>query len=146
MQSTALPCHAHLLSLVKRDACGYRWAGLAPLSAASALGLVPLPCDKGWILKLESVHKVKECLCTFCPYGWMEISMQAAVGCIRPIKYPPATHVEYTHTYTSSLSTVKDLLKSEKLFCRRAAKHNGGQRLYMHSLYGHWFAGPVGGS
>lgn len=34
----------------------------------------------------------------FCPYGWMEISMQTAVGCVRLIKHP-STHIQRAQTH-----------------------------------------------
>lgn len=91
--------------------------------------------------------RLKVCLSMFCPYGGMEISMQTAAGCVRLIKYPPPQpHSTRKHTHTPHFSTVYDPLKGEKLFCWHTAKHNGGQRLYMHSLYVHQSAAPVGGS
>lgn len=78
----------------------------------------PGPCASpmwhGWMLKLANVHKVKVYLSTFCPYGWMEISMQTAVGC-QAHKMSPYTYTVHTNTCIESVhGSVQDLLKSEK--------------------------------
>lgn len=78
-------------------------------------GLCASPMWQGWTLKLASVHVVKECLSTFCPYGWMEISMQTAVGCVRPKKYPPRVHTN-THTCTLAVHSIGSVMEWKTVF------------------------------
>lgn len=92
--------------------------------------------------------RLKVCLSAFLPI-WLSGNINANCSRLRKAHKipPPPQPTVRTNTRTSPrFYTACDLLKGEKLFCWHAANHNGGQRLYMHSLYVHQSAAPVGGS